>query len=177
MINEGIIKPEEYVIQEFIPQGGTRYANNIFVGVDGEIKSSVEVRTVRWFPIDGGAGCFTLSCDRPDIKECSVRLLKAIGWSGFCAVSYIVDPRDNIPKVLEINGRIPAGVKICHLCGINVMQQMIEAAYGEPVTPLSTDIHNGISIRYFHTDLLWLLKSPNRFNGLISIIAMTTYSA
>ena len=163
IIDEGIIKPEEYVIQEFIPQGGTRYANNIFIDKEGNVKSSVVVQTVRWFPVDGGAGCFTKSCNHPEIEEYSKKLLKKIDWSGFCAVSYIVDPRDNTPKLLEINGRIPAGVKICHLCGINVMKQMIEAAYEEDVTRFRANIRGGIAIRYFHTDILWLLKSPNRF--------------
>lgn len=163
LINEGKVIPEEYVIQEFIPQDDIQYVCDIFIDKDGQLKSVVVAEKNRWFPIDGGAACFLRTVDRPDIIEMSYELLKEIGWSGFCAVSYINDPRDNTPKILEINGRIPAGVKLCSICDIKIIQQMLEQAFGEPVTKFEANIHNGICLRYLHTDLLWLMKSPNRF--------------
>jgi hypothetical protein len=31
--------------------------------------------------------------------------------------------------------------------------------------PIDFDIPEGLCTRYFHTDFMWLIKSPNRFNS------------
>lgn len=165
LITDGTIDPDQYVIQEFIPQNDIQYVTYMFIGADNEIKSAMTAAKLRWFPIDGGSMCLGEAVERPDLVEYSRKLLNGIGWRGFCQVGYINDPRDNTPKILEINGRIPASVKICYLCGCNIMQQMIENAYDEPVTVFQTDIHNGIKLRYAQTDLLWFIKSSNRLSS------------
>ena len=165
LIESGLVIPEEYVIQEFIPQDDIQYVCYMFLDKNGELKSSMTAAKRRWFPIDGGSMCLGQAVERPDLIDYSLKLLKGIGWSGFCQVGYINDPRDNVPKVLEINGRIPASVKICYLCGSNIMQQLIEFAMNEEVTAFDTDIHNGVSLRYFQTDFLWFLKSKQRFKS------------
>lgn len=163
IIDSGLVVPDEYVIQEFIPQDDIQYICDICLDEQGNLKSAVAAEKTRWFPVDGGAACFLRAVDRPDIVEMSYKLLQAIGWSGFCAVSYINDPRDNTPKILEINGRIPAGVRLCPLCGIQIIRQMLEKAFRQPMTEYKTDIKNGICLRYLHTDFLWLLRAKNRF--------------
>ncbi len=163
MIADGVIKPEEYVIQEFIPQDDIQYVNYVFVDEKGEVKASLVAEKLRWFPVDGGSATLLRATDRKDIVEMSRRLLNEINWRGYCQVGYINDPRDNVPKILEINGRIPASIKLCHLNGINVIQQMIELAFGEEVTPYLENTRIGHSLRYMQTDILWLLKSPKRF--------------
>ena len=165
LISSGAVIPEQYVIQEFIPQDDIQYVVYMFVDRNGETKSSLSVAKRRWFPVDGGSMCLGQAVDRPDLVEYSKKLLNGVNWTGYCQVGYINDPRDNVPKILEINGRIPASVKICHLCGANIAQQLIEFAYGEEVTPFTTDIRNGIKLRYFQTDFLWFLKSKNRFKS------------
>lgn len=165
LIKNGTVNPDEYVIQEYIPQNDIQYVTYMFIGADGETKSAMTAAKLRWFPIDGGSMCLGEAVDRPDLIKYSEKLLKGIGWRGFCQVGYINDPRDNVPKILEINGRIPASVKICYLCGCNIMKQMIEDSYNEPVTKYKTDIHGGIRLRYAQTDFLWFLKSRNRFSS------------
>lgn len=163
LISSGKINVEQYVIQEFIPQDDIQYVCDICVDGNGDLKSAVAAEKIRWFPTDGGAACFLKAVERPDIVELSYKLLKAIGWVGFCAVSYINDPRDNVPKILEINGRIPAGVRLCPLCGIKIIRQMLELAFDAPVSEYKTDIGDGVCLRYLHTDILWFIKSKKRF--------------
>lgn len=165
LIDSGAVVPDEYVIQEYIPQDDIQYVVYMFVDQNGEVKSSLTAAKKRWFPIDGGSMCLGEAVDRPDLVEYSKKLLNGINWTGYCQVGYINDPRDNVPKILEINGRVPASVKLCYLCGCNIAQQLIEFAYGEEVTAFSTDIKNGIKLRYFQTDFLWFLKSKNRFKS------------
>ena len=74
----------------------------------------------------------------------------------------IFDPRDGEAKVMEINPRATGGVKIVFAAGVDVARQIVELALGLPVTRYP-DYLDGVRLRYMHTDLLWLLKSPNRF--------------
>lgn len=165
LIHCGKVVPEEYVIQEFIPQDDIQFVNYIVMDDNGEVRSSLVAEKRRWFPIDGGSACLLKTVNRHDIELMSCKLLKAIGWKGYCQVGYINDPRNNTPKILEINGRIPASIRLCYLCGINVIQQMLELAYVGAVTPFMNNKNIGVSLRYLQTDVLWFVKSKNRFKA------------
>lgn len=163
LIQSGKVVPEEYVIQEFIPQNDIQYVNYMVIDGDGVLKSSLVAEKLRWYPVDGGSASLLRATDRKDIEQMSLKLLQAIHWTGYCQVGYINDPRNDTPKILEINGRIPASIRLCHLCGINVIQQMLELAFGEKVTPYMNNTNIGISLRYFQTDVLWLIESKVSF--------------
>ena len=64
---------------------------------------------------------------------------------------------------MEINPRITASVKICFDAGVDFARQIIEFATGKEVTEYM-DYKADVRLRYMHTDILWLLQSPNRFN-------------
>jgi predicted ATP-grasp superfamily ATP-dependent carboligase len=89
------------------------------------------------------------------MQNCCEKLLKIIGWRSYCDVDLIKDPRDKIPKVLEVNGRASANIKICNLSGINIAEQMLQLAYAQPIAPLMPKKYD-IRMRCLHTDLLWL---------------------
>ena len=164
-IDDGTICIEEYVIQEYIPQ--TEHMNNCYVMLDDNQNPiySVALETCRWYPVDGGPGCYGRTIDKPIINESAIKLLQEMKWSGFGQVSFMVDPRDGVPKVSEINGRISAGVKMMDLVGCTPIKYMLERAYGEPLEPIKHKIPVGQGLRYFHTDILWFLKSPKRFKS------------
>ena len=152
------------VVQEYIPQTGTQYKCEVFIDGNGEVKSAHVFDKTRWYPIDGGSTCCSTSVDRPDIVESSVKLLKALGWKGYGDVDLIEDPRDGIAKVMEINPRITASVKVCIKSGVDFARQIVEYETGREVTSFA-DYRKGVTLRYMHTDLLWFLESPNRFKA------------
>lgn len=164
-IENGDIVVEKYVIQEFIPQD--KYMCNCYVMMDDEHNPiySVAIQTYRWYPIDGGPGCFARTVTQPVITKNAEKLFKVIGWSGFGQVSFMMDSRDNTPKVTEINGRISAGVKIVEYAGCEPVKHLLERAFGQKMYPIEKKIPEGLGLRYFHTDIMWLLKSPNRFSA------------
>lgn len=152
------------VVQEYIPQTGTQYKCEVFIDGNGEVKSAHVFDKTRWYPIDGGSTCCSTSVDRPDIVESSVKLLKALGWKGYGDVDLIEDPRDGIAKVMEINPRITASVKVCIKSGVDFARQIVEYETGRDVTDYN-EYEKGICLRYMHTDLLWFIESPNRFKA------------
>lgn len=159
---DGTIKLEEYVLQEFIPQTGKQYNIHLFRDDKKALNANLVTEKVRWYPVDGGASCLCrTSWDQTIANNCQ-KLLDAVNWRSYCEIEMIVDPRDGIAKVMEINGRASASIKIMDLAGINVAEQMIQLALGEPVTQYDR-AKDDIRLRCMMTDILWLLQSPDRF--------------
>ena len=152
------------LVQDFIPQIDKQYKAELFLDRHGNVKSACVFDKTRWFPIDGGSTCCSSTVFRPDIVEMSAKLLRAIGWKGYGDIDLIQDPRDGLVKVMEINPRITASVKICFSAGIDFARQIIELETGREVTAY-TDYNIDKRLRYMHTDILWFLKSPNRFKA------------
>lgn len=149
------------LIQEYIPQTDLQYKCELFVASDGAVKAAVVFSKVRWYPIKGGSSTFNITVHRPDIVETCIRLLRAIGWRGYADVDLIQDPRDGIAKVMEINPRITGSVKIAFSAGVDFAKMIVDDLMGKKIDPV--DYKKGIGLRLLHKDLLWLIKSPNRF--------------
>lgn len=157
---------EENIVQEYIPQTDTQYIGFIMLDGNGDLKSAVIADKHRWYPVDGGAACYVQTIHRPDLVDNAVKLLQAIGWKGFAHLDFIGDPRNGgIAKVMEINGRIPASIKMCACVDIPIVKQELQYAYGMAVDEYLDDVPTGVGLRYFQTDFLWFLKSPNRFKA------------
>ncbi len=164
LINSKSIIPEDYVFQEYIPHTASHYGVYLMFDQNGECSYSVVVESCRQFPVDGGPGCFIRTVNNEQIKRDSERLLKELGWKGFGHVGLIMDPRDGIAKVMEINGRIPAGIKICNCVGIPSVKLLLDGVWGERVEKYE-DFPEGIGLRHFQADFMWLIKSPKRFRS------------
>lgn len=164
VFDEAVQRHGPMVVQEYVPQTGVQYKCEVFLDESGAAKSAVVFDKTRWYPVDGGSTCCSATVHRPDIARNAIRLLQAIGWRGYGDVDLIEDLRDGAVKVMEINPRITACVKICFASGVDFARQIVELATGRPVTAYP-DYADGVRLRYMHTDLLWLLQSPNRFRA------------
>ena len=156
--------PETYVIQEFVPFK-MRIGTYVFVDQYGNITTAMAQRVLRWFPIDAGTAVLTESIDAPEAIQASCDLLKSMNWRGFANVGFMIDENTGEPRLLEINGRIPAGVKLSLMCGINVARQLVELAYDEEVTQYPINTKFGLMARHFQADIGWFIKSPDRFRS------------
>lgn len=154
----------EMVIQECLPIESALISDNIYIDKSGEIKSSFLYRCHRFYPLAGGTGTFNLTFDRKDVHEECARLVKLMGLRGCVGVDLMIDPRDNKAKVIEINPRILACSKIGFVAGVNQAQQIIQDVYGDVVTPM-INYKTNVGVRMSQIDVLWFLKSPDRFKA------------
>ncbi len=152
------------LFQEYIPQTGAQYNVHLFLDEQSEIKTMMTTEKVRWFPVSGGAATLCVENDLPDVSDLCARLLKGLGWIGYCDVDLILDPRDGIPKIIEVNARISANVKICSASRIDIARQLDECYRHQPVTSYREYLR-GRRLRCIHTDILWFLKSKDRFRS------------
>ena len=150
------------VVQECLPEDSLVMSDNIFIDRNGEIKSSFLYGCYRVYPIKGGTGTFNVSFNRKDIHEQCARLVKEMRLRGAVGVDLMIDSRDNIAKVIEINPRVLACSKIGFLAGVNQAHQILEDAFGYPVTPYM-EYKSDMRLRMSQTDILWFIKSPDRF--------------
>lgn len=152
------------LIQEYIPQTDLQYKCEMYVDRNGILKASCVFAKNRWYPVDGGSSTLNTTVDRPDIEETCKKLLEKIGWKGYADIDLIQDPRDKVAKVMEINPRITGSVKICYAAGVNFSKLILQDFEGKEVEE-AFNTNYGVQLRYMHTDVLWLLKSKNRFHS------------
>lgn len=111
---------EKTFTQELIPFDGTNKTISFTAFcVEGEIKTHWIGEKVREHPIRFGTATFARSIDCPELLEPSQRLLKKIGYTGVCEVEYLLDPRDNQFKLIEINARTWLWVSLACKCGVD----------------------------------------------------------
>ena len=171
LIKEKEIVIDEYVLQEFIPQTGKQYNIHLFRDKNDELSVSVVTEKTRWYPVDGGASCLCRTINDSFIKEQCEKLLKQIHWRSYCEIEMIVDPRDKIAKVMEINGRASASIKIMDLAGVNVAKMMLDLAYCKNIEKI-TNIKQDVRLRRISTDFLWFVQSRDRFTRKPSWFSM-----
>ena len=83
-----------------------------------------------------------------------------------CGVEYVImdDGWSVKLKIMEINPRVSGSVKIVFEAGVDQARQMLELVSGDTVTE-QIDYRIGQRLRCSQSDLLWFIKSPNRFKS------------
>lgn len=152
------------VVQEFIPQTAIQYTTVMFTDGDVNVKTALVFSKHRWIPLNGGTSVLNISAESPEISEMCSKLIKLVGWKGLSDVDLILDPRDNTPKVLEINTRATACTKMCFETGADVAKQLLQLYSGEPVSEY-LKYRAGQRLRNSQVDLIWFFKSPDRFRA------------
>ncbi len=150
------------VVQEYIDHE-RRHGTYIFVDQHGDMKSAVVSEVLRWYPIDAGTSTVSASIDDPVVLEYAGRLLKEIGWHGYANMGFMIEKSTGDRYLLEINGRIPAPMRLTWMCGINAAKQFLEMVYDQEVTDYGMNTKFGMMARHFQADFMWFLKSPDRF--------------
>lgn len=149
-------------IQEFIPKGGSQYVADFFLDMQQELKAAIVYSKLRFYPVNGGSSVLNRTVHEPEILRQGYKLLRAMNWYGFADLDFIIDPRDGMPKVMEVNPRLPTTLRISLAAGMDFPRMLVNLAMGENI-PTSTGYRLDVYLRHFPMDVLWFLKSPERF--------------
>jgi D-aspartate ligase len=155
-------KHGELIIQDFIPQeGGMQYQAEAFLDENSKMKVCMVVLKPRFFPVKGGTSSANLTISHPGITRTTKLLLEGLKWKGAADVDYILDPRDNVVKILEINPRVFASIKIGFVAGIDYADLHIKLALGQEI-PVISNYKLGVYCRNFFLDMLWFIFSDRK---------------
>lgn len=113
-------KIEEIIIQEMIPFNGDNHTISFTAFcVDGEIQTYWMGVKLREHPARFGTATFAKSIYQEECLQHSIPLLKSLNYTGVCEVEYILDPRDKVYKLIEINARTWLWVGLARVCGVD----------------------------------------------------------
>ncbi len=111
---------ENTFTQELIPDNGTNKTVSFTAFcISGEIKTYWAGEKVREHPVRFGTATFARSIDGSFLLTMSKRLLHALNYTGVCEIEYLLDPRDNKYKLIEINARTWLWVGLAKESGID----------------------------------------------------------
>lgn len=148
-------------LQQFIKPGGKQIKVQIMTDKDGNPAYSSVIWKQRYYPVNGGSSCCNITIDNPEISAVCGQVLKKIGWVGFADFDLIENPDTHELLIMEINPRIPACVRSAFKSGMDYATMIADATLGLPLR----EYHYapGKRLRHLGFEILWFLKSPNRF--------------
>ena len=162
----------ELLVQEMIPGSGVGQRSFCAFFKDGAALASMTVTRHRQHPSDlGRSSTFVETVAAPELVEPSVRWLSAVGYYGLVEVEYKVDPRDGVPKLLDVNARTWGYHTLGSAAGVDFPYLLFLDQVGEDVAPvraregvrwvrLSTDVPNAVrDLRRGRLDLRSYLAS------------------
>ena len=152
------------LIQEYIPQGGDAFGVSCLFDRGVKLKAVFVHKRLREYPITGGPSTLRESVVNDEVKELGVKLLSAMKWYGVAMVEFKVDPRDNKPKLMEINPRFWGSLPLAIYSGVDFPYLLYKMAMGEGFEAV-TKYKTGIRSRYLLPgDIMHFISNPDRFN-------------
>ncbi|VVB97353.1 D-alanine--D-alanine ligase [uncultured archaeon] len=146
------------IIQEFIK--GKTYSSSALFNSNGQPRRICIQQGLRESPPTGGTQIYTISTRQPEILECTIELLKALKWYGIAELDFILDDRDQRPKLLEINPRLYSSVCLPIAAGVDYPYLLYRLATEGDVEPdFNYNYELGIKCRYiFPAEFKYVLE-------------------
>jgi predicted ATP-grasp superfamily ATP-dependent carboligase len=150
------------IVQDYVPEGGGAFGASVLVGPQGERLASFVHRRLREYPVTGGASTLRVSVRDPEMIEITFRILESVGWSGVAMAEFRRDPRDGLPKLIELNPRFWGALNLAVQAGVDFPYLLYRMALGERIEPVH-EYREGVVGRWLlQGDLLHYLTNPNR---------------
>lgn len=108
----------EPIIQEFMGIGD-RYSVCLFYDNEHELKAYFTQKHLRRYPVEMGPSVVQKSIEYPELLEMGIKAMENIRWTGVVEMDFMVDPRDNILKFLEINPRFWGCLQMAIYAGVD----------------------------------------------------------
>jgi predicted ATP-grasp superfamily ATP-dependent carboligase len=152
------------LIQEWIPDGAGTYGFSALFDEASSVKAAFIHKKLRTYPIQGGPSTLREGVQQSQVMELGLSLLKSLNWTGVAMAEFKVDPRDGIPKLMEINPRFWGSLHLAILSGVDFPYLILRMARGETVEPV-LHYSTGTRCRWLlFGDILHFLKNPHRFH-------------
>lgn len=116
----------------------------------------------RMYPLSGGSSCCCESIENEELLAICKKLLTRLEWVGFADIDVLYDIKEQEYKIIEINPRVPASLRLAAVSGVNFPEVILQDIMGRSITPQKYTI--GKTLRYLGTDVLWFILSRQRLN-------------
>ena len=138
----------ELVAQEYIPGNSSRMVMvNALYDLDHNPVAVFTARKIREYPVNGGITTLGESTYSPELAELGMHILDTLKWVGVAEIEFKVDPRDDTPKIIEINPRFWSYLQLPIVCGVDFPYLLYKVSRGEKVEPIKK---YKVGIKYVH---------------------------
>jgi len=152
------------IVQEFIPHDGMQYKAELLLDRSGRVRLAGTYAKLRYYPPTGGSSTLNRTVHRPDLIELSARLLTHLRWYGMGDCDFIVDPRDEKPRLMEVNPRFTRTIRVLVEAGLDYPYELYRLALG--LEPGGGDSYREeVYLRYLAADFVWFLRSRDRLRA------------
>lgn len=149
-------------LQEFIDNPDYYFNVMLYRYDDGSFAPCAMTKITRFYPVSGGSSSLCVTVNEKELSDLCMKTLNVLDWRGFADFDVLYDRKDNKYKIIEINPRVPASIRVADAAGINFPQIIVADALKleKPVMQYKT----GVYLRYLGLDIMWFIKSPKRFS-------------
>jgi len=152
------------IIQEWIPDGEGTFGLSALFDEASNIKAAFVHKKLRMYPVQGGPSTLREGVEHPQIMELGLSLLKSLNWVGVGMVEFKVDPRDGIPKLMELNPRFWGSLQLAIVSGVDFPYLLLRMSRKESFSPVLR-YEVGKRCRWLlFGDILHFLNNPHRFH-------------
>lgn len=149
-------------LQEFIDNPDYYYNVMLYRDSKGNCYNSVVIKIVRMYPIKAGSSCCCVSVENQELVDVCKKVLDILNWRGMADFD-VLQRKDTMEyKIIEINPRVPASLRAAYISGVNYPKIIAADEMNQQIVP--QDYSPGKIMRYMGLDLMWFLKSPQRFS-------------
>lgn len=148
-------------LQQYVKQGGAQVEVQLYIDDNRKLVNSSVIYKYRWYPEKGGSSCCAKSVKNEKIVDILYHLLLDLNWVGFADFDTIEDPDTGELLIMELNPRVPACVKCAFEAGINWGEVIVNGYMGLPQKQYTYKENE--YLRHLGFEVLWFLKSPNKF--------------
>ena len=152
------------LIQEYIPEGGSAVGVSFLFDREHRPVAHFIHRRLRQYPLTGGPSTLRESIADPLVRELGEKLLRALNWFGVAMVEFRYDPRDGLPKLMEINPRFWGSLPLAVYAGVDFPYLIFCLATGKPFPEVKAYALGKRCRWILPGDLLHFFKNPRRFH-------------
>jgi predicted ATP-grasp superfamily ATP-dependent carboligase len=152
------------LIQEWIPDGGGTFGFSALFDEASNVQAAFVHKKLRMYPVEGGPSTLREGVEHPQVMELGLSLLRSLNWVGVAMAEFKVDPRDGIPKLMEINPRFWGSLHLAIVSGVDFPYLILKMARGEGFAPI---LHYSVGKHcrwLLFGDILHFLTNPRRFH-------------
>lgn len=150
-------------LQEFINNNEYYYNVMLYRNNEGKILANAILKILRMYPVGAGSSSCCITVENNELVNICVDCLEKLNWVGMADFDVLQRLDNGEFKIIEINARVPASLRGASISGVNFPEIIVNDVMGNEVprykyTP-------GKTMRYLGLDIMWFIKSPNRFRS------------
>lgn len=149
-------------LQEYIDNNEYYYNVMLYRNKEGRFLGHAILKIVRMYPVAAGSSSCCITIENDELLDMCKTCLDKLNWVGMADFDVLQRLDNGEYKIIEINPRVPASLRGAAISGVNFPEIIVNDVMGLEVPQY--EYKPGKVMRYMGLDLMWFMKSSNRFH-------------